>query len=1324
MSELADALSEAFGQQPGVPAEPDLGRGIRADAFWSFAPSLEIVVAQRDEAPSDAQALVAWRARLDKRPVPLVLMIESPGGTIVVGPGGDPPPVVELEPQIVLDDLVAATKLDPIDVRQRLPMAWTRARDAGELTGLRNVGLFSSHYLRARAPRLEGWRDLETLGRVAAREPTPVKRLERLGFEVSRTREGIYLLRAEGRPAAAVLAWPDGRDLDRAAPGGELPVAGLLREMDAAGTDWGILASGDVWRLHSAEHPSRMTSFAEVDLAKLSNAAYFAGLFSAQALRREGLAERIATGSREFAVSLGDRLRERIYERVVPAFATAIAGEMEASGDAPRTPAELESVYDATLTLLYRLLFVLYAEAREFLPVSASAGYRDHSLGEQVQRIAATVEAGREFDPSAHDIWTDLSETFSAVRDGHTEWGVPPYNGGLFSDAPDRPGAALLAQIAPTNAGLGPPLYALAVDADDEDTGRIDFSDLGIRHLGDIYEGLLQFEADRAREDLAYDAKADTYVPAPEGAEVRVAADTVYLRSRSGGRKASGSYYTPQIVVRHLVREALVPVHDDHLAAVRRLIEAGNEESAAAELWAFRVCDPAMGSGHFLVDALDVLTDRTAAFLSEHPLKPVRAVLGSLREMVQAQAKDLPAGVLAEIRDVDLLKRVVLKRSIYGVDQNPMAAELARLALWLDAFVPGLPLSYLDHNLKCGNSLVGVVGDEVLDAVRPDVATLEGDWIAERLREATLRAREAVEGVELRLADVEAARGAEQQRSAALLEVESLYDRWTANSFGLTEARERIAQRETLEAEADARDAVAIAGEQRFFHWPLEFPEVFGRARAGFDVVLANPPWEKLKVERHDFYQRFIPSLKRITSAAEREARIQALESTDPSVRDRYEAEIARIEGLKPYFSVAGGNYALHGGGDPDLFKAFAERFMQLCRLDGAIGCVLPRPLVSGTGTAPLRREFFERWIVYGLDLVWNQRRWVFPGINDRVQCVLLAARHQSPGPDPEIPSAGPLNDAERFAHARDLRVLYRVEDLASWSETLELPSLSDPKAAKVFEAMLRHPRFDDEGRTWRARPYCELHSTADKDLYNESECGWPVWKGNTFDRYQPDLSAPVYWAEPDATLARLEEKRVGARGAFDGFSASVLADPMTLPPWDCRIVFRDVVRATDRRTMKACLAPPRIFAMEKSPQLIWPRGDATDVTRLLAILNSLPFDWLTRRRVETKMGYGILNALPIPDPGDAGARLVELAGRLSCVDDRYTDWASRIGLDGVGPADDDDQVGIEAEIDALVARAYGLSEADLVLIFGDFVEAALPAAQRERIIEHFRSLT
>jgi len=233
----------------------------------------------------------------------------------------------------------------------------------------------------------------------------------------------------------------------------------------------------------------------------------------------------------------------------------------------------------------------------------------------------------------------------------------------------------------------------------------------------------------------------------------------------------------------------------------------------------------------------------------------------------------------------------------------------------------------------------------------PERGTLEGNRLDSDLEAATALAREAVERVELRLQDIEAAREAERERREALATVGPIYDRWTAESFGLTGARERIAEEDTLEAADDEREAIRIAAEQDFFHWPLEFPEVFASGRPGFDVVLANPPWDKVKVERHDFFQRFIPSLKRIDSAEERERRIVDLMAHEPEVGERYELEIKRVEGLKPYFKSGAGDYRLHGGGDPDLFKAFAERFMRLCRTEGAVGCVLPRPLVVGAGS-------------------------------------------------------------------------------------------------------------------------------------------------------------------------------------------------------------------------------------------------------------------------------------------------------------------------------------------------------------------------------------
>jgi len=1325
MTDVVRALTEAFGEEPSTPFEPGLGGGVRAHAYWSFAPNLEVVVGDADRLPSDAQALTAWRNRLGRRPIPLVLVIEANGSSLVVGPSGNPPPVVSVDPRLVVTDLADAARLDPHDVRARLPRVWEQARGAGGLSGLRNVGLFSTHYLRDRAPRLPGWADLENTGRAAARDRTLVGRIDALGFEHEQRAEGIYVLRAKGRPAAAVLSYPAGQDLDRAAGGGELPVAALLREMDAVGAEWGILASGDVWRLYAAEHPARTTSFLELDLSKLAEPAYYAALFSAQALQRDGTAKAIGDGSRDFAVALGSRLRDRIYLDVVPRLAGAVADELERLGDSPETRAQLEAVYDATLILLYRLLFVLYAEAREYLPVTASIGYREHSLRQRLDSINATVEAERDFDPRATDIWGDLQETFAAISNGHLEWGVPAYNGGLFHDDPETPAGQVLSRISPSNAGLGRALYHLAFDRGEEDAGRIDYSDLEIRHLGDIYEGLLQFEADKASEDLAYDAGSDSYIPAEGGAEVAVRAGDVYLRGRSGGRKASGSFYTPQIVVRQLVEEALVPVHDDHLAEVGKLLDQGDEDGASRLLFSFRVCDPAMGSGHFLVDALDMLTDRVAAFLSERPIKPVRSTLNQLREVVQTQARDLPIGVLAEIRDVELLKRVVLKRSIYGVDLNVMAVELAKLALWLDAFVPGLPLSFLDHNLKRGNSLVGVIGDEVLDALTPDQATIDDPWhIAESLGQATERAREAVERVELRLQDVEAAEEAERERRAALRDVEVLYDRWTAESFDLPGARGRISEHDTLEAANDEREAGKVAAEQHFFHWPLEFPEVFARDRAGFDVVLANPPWEKLMKEKHAIYALYAPGLRGITNATERNRVMDAMDAAGSPAKQVYQAAVAVYERVRPYFVSGSGNYTLGGGGHIDLFKAFGERFLRIVRHRGRVGAVLPRAILYAPSTKALRRAYLGDNTLQTVDVIENKGQWVFENVHAETSFGLYALEKGVPERKHVI-EVSPLIRAEADLHkVRGARLRWPLERLEALSDDLEVPLLATEEEARIVELMFEHPHVGSRDEEWYAFPTIDF--IIDRDwktdtILNREGVGWPVWSGRNFDRYEIATSEePAYWIAEDVARSVLQERRERSRLMKEAFPDSYLRDAKTLPIEGHRVFFRRTTNRNNSRSAIFCLAPPHVSGIEDAPVLMFVNAEPSDQLLALGVFNSLPFDWLVRRLIERKLGLKLLSRLPLPRPTDQ-QMCAEIARRVAALSFRDQRWEAIGRAYGIAEAlDSGARQNVEAEIDALVARLFGLTRDQLEVMLGDFKPAVTSPEYREHLFSSF----
>jgi hypothetical protein len=1315
VTELLDLLTDALDEAPRKPAEGNLGGGVTATAYWSFDPRLEIVLADASRLPADGQAQSAWKKRLDRRPVPLVLIVESDGQSLVVGPGGEPPPVASIDARLIVAELTAARDLDALDVRRRLPEAIDRARGAGGLSGLRNVGLFSTHFLRARAPRLSEWSELEEIGRAAVRAKRVPERLEALGFEPESKAEGVYLLRVGGRSAAAVLAYPSGHDLDRAAAGGELPIAGLLREMDEVGASWGILASGDIWRLYAADHPSRTTSFVELDLAMLSDPAYAAALFSDRAVRDGGLAEQIAKGSQDFAVGLGDRLRSRIYEKVVPRIARAIADELERLDEAPHTRQDLAGVYDATLTLLYRLLFILYAEAREYLPVGASVGYREHSLRKRIDAVIETMDSDREFDSRATDIWSDLQETFDAVSSGHTEWGVPLYNGGLFLDDETRPAGQILAKIQPSNAGLGEALYHLAADADDDDTGRIDYSDLGIRHLGDIYEGLLQFEAERAAHDLTYSTEEDAYVDAEEGEAVVVPEGELYLRNKKGGRKASGAFYTPQVVVRHVVERALLPQFERHLSRIQTLA-AEDEEAAARELWNFRVCDPAMGSGHFLVDALDVLTDRTAAFLSECPLKPVRAVLGQLREMVHAQSKDLPNGVLADIRDVELLKRVVLKRVIYGVDHNPMAVELAKLGLWLDAFVPGLPLSYLDHNLRCGNSLIGMAGDEVLAALQPREATLEESWIAESLRTATDQARAAVDQVETRAQDLAIARDAEHARREAVQEVTTLYDRWTAEPFGLADARSRIADRDTLEAADDEREAVKIAANRGFFHWPLEFPEVFGSEHGGFDVAIGNPPWDKVRFEAtHHWVSRF-PGLNAL-SDTQRLTEIEELRQRFPLEQEREDEAHREAEAMQEYYRH---DYELQGShGHLDLAKLFLERSFALVGSEGSIGLVLPRQFLVLRGWESLRERAFTD-AHCAVTQLSNRAHWVFPDVDGRYMFALLA--RQPAGKTSDLELRGGVDRPELMDPSTGITLTWSIDEVRGFSEILAVPVLPQAEDVEVFAKLVAQKRLGDMdavfGGVHSDTPYdwtdAARSSVVDRAPFPEDD--YPVLQTRHVAHFKLDRSRPFAKGVPaDDATSLLDEKWRRSRALSDSISPQPTSPDEALDLY--RVVYRYATMATNSRTLIPALAP-RGFLPAKgyAHSAVALRNDPTHRLALLGCLSTVTADWWARRFVDRHVTSSVIRSIPAPDwDSDQLTHAARLTARLACEPDDPV--LAELGLADTDVATEDvDRIPLQTELELLYAGSVGLTRKDLAWMVEDFNLEGIPESLRKSL--------
>ncbi len=777
----------------------------------------------------------------------------------------------------------------------------------------RNHGLFSDHYLNERLPKHPAWAASADgaepiLARVrqilAAYKPSsneaqteqglikPV--LEALGhaYEVQATLavpggqavkpDYVFFREAEARDSlkgqvlregeiAGGLAVGDAkywdRPLDQAIRGGGDPftnrnpgyqIAFYLRH---TGLAWGILTNGRLWRLYHRDSAHRLDCYYEVDLEALATRdgpaafAYFSHFFGPDAMRGGPLGlDAVLRASTDYAQGIGDRLKEQVYDALWTASEGLLAyGPNGLQPALQPTDATLREVHTNALILLYRLLFVLYAEARGLLPLASNARYRDRYSLDAIKKEIAT-QSGDAWLARGGTLWPRLRTLFQAIDEGEPQLGVPCFNGGLFSGK-DHP---RLNEWAMGDEALARTIDRLAR----VDGAFVDFRDLASQHLGTIYEGLLEYHL-----RLAPDAPLHGW--------------TTQLVTSKGERKASGSYYTPGFITRFMTERTLGPVVD---AALQRAAAAGREAQANAVL-ALDVLDPAMGSGHFLVEAIDYLAQR----LVQADLLPerLRSTDGSVHE----------PGVERSVtgRGIDELaywKRRVAQSCVYGVDINPMAVELAKLSIWLNTAAGDRPLSFLDHHLRAGNSLLGTRLTELMgsggrgaeSARAADVPAAKGKrargagraaaavaagqltWLGDDSFRRTVS--NAVDGMwlieENPSSTIEDVR--EQERLYASLrgQLAARYgtraDVLAAARFGLAVAPDLwtplldLAAGRALAAPAAIRslldEAKALATEQRFFHWELEFPEVFfdrtGQplgARGGFAAVLGNPPY-------------------------------------------------------------------------------------------------------------------------------------------------------------------------------------------------------------------------------------------------------------------------------------------------------------------------------------------------------------------------------------------------------------------------------------------------------------------------------------------------
>ena len=1304
--------------------------------------AIEVAVAQASRPSSRAILIASWKARKGRRAAPVLLVVLCSGKAALCGASGESPPVytdmdvgqVERLCREVLaqPDRHAALRL----LSQALPSLETA------LPGLNNEGLLALHELEWGVPERPDWAEA---GRKAARvlSKRDGELLNALGFSVEPLDNLTSLLRSgERRTALAVML----RESESAEAGSARfnslsPISYALKKADDENLSWVILTQGSRLRLYATDvgagvgRRGRTETYIECQPSLLAeeHTPYLWLLYSAEALTPDGSLRQVIEGSQRFAGDLAERLRERIYDHVVPELARGIA---EARGiDRPR-PKELARTYEMALTVLFRLLFIAYAEDRDLLPYRHNDSYRRRSLKQKAQELAEAVAKDTPVaDGDAH--WKETALLWQAVAQGNAEWGVPAYDGGLFEsdEAVSQVGAELAAITLPNDCFETALRHLLVIETPEGVPGPVDFRSLGVREFGTIYEGLLESELAVAESDLVLKRQKGelVYASAKKGDQPNVSAGETYLHNRSGTRKSSGSYYTKPFAVEHLLNGALEPALSDHF----QRLDAMDDADAAGAFFDFRVADIAMGSGHFLIGAIDHIEKRMADYLAARNLPGVRTELAHLRSVALSELGDL--GESTTIEDGQLLRRLIARRCIYGVDLNDLSVQLARLAVWIHTFVPGLPLSFLDHNLVHGNSLVGVgTLDEIKKEFEKRSLPLFPVDAQSLLGQAATPLRRLANINDASLQDIAAAREAAREAREAIRSTKALCDLIAAQSISedLKVTQFRFERWEQLAAKADESEAARIARQDlsslQALHFPVAFPEVFLRERPGFDVIIGNPPWQEATIEEHAFWARHFPGLRALPQR-QQEAEKTKRQKERPDLVSLYQSEVAETERMRK--ALVGGTFPGMGTGDPDLYKAFCWRFWRLTGEDGGrIGVVLPRSALAAKGSTDFRQTVFGESEHVEVTMLLNRAGWVFDEAEHRYTIGLVCIAHGAPeeesiylrGPYATLPSfdAGVVKEPAAFYSA----------DVRTWNDSVSLPLLPNEESVGVFAQLRKAPRLDlNEAKQWRARPDRELDASLQKHLMDleSEECPdgfWPVYKGESFDLWTPDTGTYYAWADPGPAIQWIQSKRLkagksGRDSPHREFPPQHLRNQKTLPCFAPRVAFRDVSRATDSRTMRVALVPSKVFIGNQAPYLLWPRGDELDQAYLVGILSSIPLDWYARRFVETHVNFFVFNPFPIPRPQRRDVlwkRAVKLAGRLACPDKRFANWAQAVGVE-CGPLAADEKEDMIHELDAVVAHLYGLSEPQFVHIFETFHEGWDYQDRLDGVLRHFK---
>lgn len=1004
------------------------------------------------------------------------------------------------------------------------------------------------------------------------------------------------------------------------------------------------------------------------------------------------------------AIEQGGRIRDGLRDAVEAAILNLGNGFLvhphnEALRDEARTGAlSPKSFYKQLLYLVYRMLFLMVAEERGLLAGdsgggertigSASEPYFEYFSFSRLRRLADTpLSAPGRFD----DLYLGFRTLSFVLRDEKLagKLGLPPLNGELFYPLENLEEASLSNQTLLEAVAS----FSYFTPKDDKVRRRVNYGALDVEELGSVYESLLDYQP------------VFTNLAAVPGFDLVVGLE----------RKTTGSYYTRPELVSELVYSALVPVMEERLGKAGK-----DQEKKEKALLALRVCDPACGSGHFLLAA-------------------ARRIARELAKVRTETEEPSPDSIRTAVRDV-------ITHCIYGVDKNPLAVDLCKVALWIEGHSENKPLTFLDHRIRRGDSLVGVLDMNVLKGGIPDDAFTPVTGDDRSLAQSIKRRNKGEKKDEPQLQF-----GAEEDVSNLVASVQGFLDLpddspeqvnkkrqayqklhgegtkwwndelacslWTSAFFvQLTEEQLKMKHVPTTDDlrgflqnpnSVDGRlagNAWSLQTRSSFFHWPLEFPDVFDGS--GFDVVLSNPPWERIKLQEQEFFASRDPE---IASAPNKDARnklIQHLPQHNPGLWKEYQDELHYADALSKFLR-ASGRFPLTGRGDINTYSVFAELVLKVLGPSGRAGIVCP----TGIATDDTNKVFFS-------NLVDNQRivsligyeneAFIFPAIHHSTKfCTLTIGGIKVEAEETDFVflcrTFDQIRQPERHFHlSRDDIALinpnthtspvFRTNIDAELTKQIymRMPVLVNKQAGRNPLGLVFR-RIFDMNKTKNIR-LCKAVDISEVECLIDSFTDEyvPIYEGKLIWQY--DHRYATYHGATRANLKSGSLPRIDV-----GQKANTLASPIpryVIPRnevqkkhgqlWtrDWLLGFRDITSAVVERTMVATVLP--FSGTDFTIRCAFVQHPTPGITSavLLSVFNSIVLDYVARQFIGgTHMSDYITEQLPFPETKMLDiSNLVVVIPRV--IELTYSSW-------NIKPFIDDVWVDANSDIKGLILQQW-----------------------------------